>query len=91
MIPFIVGALAMLGLLFLLGITRGRFVKQKPWVVIWFSLSVILAGFILISHFFLTTRYSHLAAGFAVGYVIGIAVHTFDHFREELRKNRSSK
>ncbi len=62
MIPFIVGTLAMLVIVFLLGITRGRFVKQKSWVVIWFSLSVMLAGFILDFTFFpqcslLTPRY----------------------------------
>ena len=78
----------MLGMLFILGITRGRFVNQKTWIVLWFSLSVMAAVFIFCSHFFLTARYSLLATGLSFGYVLGVTIHTFDHLLEELRTKK---
>lgn len=88
MILFLSGAAGMTGILFLLGITRGRFVRQKTWVVLWFSLSVVVAGFIVVSRFFPAPGCSSLALGLSLGYVVGIAIHTLGHFLEELRAKK---
>ena len=89
MFEFAAGIVIMFGALGAVGITRGRWLSQTPWVVTWFSLSAILA-IATISDFLLRGTPSELFYGLSVGYVLGVTLHTFRHSIEELRRKPSA-
>jgi len=81
---FLVGFFVILGCLFLVGITRGRWVSQKVWVFLWSTVSLLFAVFLGVS-FFLDSVFLSYALGGSLGFVIAVAVHTIQHAIEETR------
>ena len=86
---FLVGFFVVLGCLFLVGITRGRWVSQKVWVFLWSTVSLLFAVFLCVSFFLDETLLSY-ALGGSLGFVVAVAIHTIEHAIEETRKQRSS-
>jgi uncharacterized membrane protein YoaK (UPF0700 family) len=81
---FLIGFFVILGCLFLVGITRGKWVSQKTWVFLWLVVSVAFAVFLCIS-FILETSLS-FALGGSLGFVIAVAIHTTGHAIREIGK-----
>jgi hypothetical protein len=82
---FLIGFFVVLGCLFLVGITRGKWVSQKTWVFLWLTVSLLFAVFLCVS-FVLETVLLSFALGGSVGFVIAVAVHTTGHAIKEIRK-----
>ena len=85
LVDFLVGFFVVLGCLFLVGITRGRWVSQKVWVFLWSTVSLLFAVFLCAS-FFLDEAFLSYALGGSLGFVIAVAVHTIQHAIEETRR-----
>jgi hypothetical protein len=75
---FLVGFSVVFGCLFLVGITRGKWVSQKTWVLLWLAVSLLFAAFLCAS-FILETVFLSFALGGSLGFVIAVAVHTAGH------------
>jgi hypothetical protein len=82
---FLVGFFVIFGCLFLVGITRGKWVSQKLWVFLWLTVSLVFAAFLCLS-FVLGTVFLSFALGGSLGFVIAVAVHTTAHAMNEIRK-----
>lgn len=82
---FLIGFIVVLGCLFLVGITRGKWVSQKTWVFLWLAVSVVFAVFLCVS-FVLETIFVGFALGGSLGFVIAVAVHTTQHAIKEIKK-----
>jgi hypothetical protein len=85
---FLFGFLLVFGCLFLIGITRGKWVSQKVWVFLWLAVSLLFAAFLCIS-FVLETALS-FALGGSSGFVIAVAFHTTGHAINEIRKKNQT-
>jgi len=77
-LSFAVGSATVLLALYALGITRGRGISQKRWVIVWFVFSLALAVFI-VAAFAFQPDLIVFSLGGAVGYIIAVAVHTLKH------------
>jgi hypothetical protein len=86
LIDFLIGFCVVFGCLFLVGITRGKWVSQKTWVFLWSTASLLFAVFICVS-FVLETVFLSFALGGSLGFVIAVAVHTIQHAIIEIRKS----
>jgi len=86
-VHFLVGFAAILGTLFLIGITRGNRISQKTWVILWTLVSVGFVLFLVISVSLYDEALLNYALGGSVGYVAAVSIHTLDHAIEEIRKN----
>ena len=84
LVDFLVGFIVIFGYLFLVGITRGKWVSQKVWVFLWSAVSLIFAVFLCVS--FILDMFTSFALGGSLGFVIAIAVHTVQHAINETRK-----
>jgi hypothetical protein len=82
---FLIGFFVVLGCLFLVGITRGKWVSQKTWVFLWTAASLIFAVFLCVA-FVLETIFLSFALGGSLGFVIAVAIHTIQHAIKEIRK-----
>jgi hypothetical protein len=82
---FIAGFLVVFGCLFLIGITRGKWVSQKVWVFLWLTVSFLFAVFLCVA-FVLGEVFLSFALGGSLGFVIAVAVHTTGHAIIEIRK-----
>ena len=78
-VDFMIGFFIVLGCLFLVGITRGRKVSQKTWVILWSIASFALALFLVIAFVVEDVVFLSCALGGSLGYVIAVAVHTIRH------------
>lgn len=76
-INFSIGFFFALGCLSLVGITRGHWVSQQTWVILWSIASLLLALFIVIS-FFLEEILSCVLGG-SLGYIVAVTIHTIHH------------
>lgn len=76
---FAIGFVVVLGCLFMVGITRGRRVSQKSWVILWSIFSLILALFLVISFILDEAALLSYALGGSVAYIIAVVVHTLQH------------
>jgi formate hydrogenlyase subunit 3/multisubunit Na+/H+ antiporter MnhD subunit len=85
---FFAGFAAILGSLFLIGITRGNRVSQKTWVILWTMGSIGLVLFLVISVVLYDETLLNYALGGSVGYVTAVSIHTLDHAIEEIRKSQ---
>ena len=74
-----IGFFVVLGCLFLVGITRGRWVSQKTCVILWSIASLVLALFLVVVFFVEDVVFSCCTLGGSLGYVIAVAVHTIRH------------
>jgi len=83
---FLIGFCVVFGCLFLVGITRGKWVSQKTWVFLWSTVSFLFAIFICVS-FVLETVFLSFALGGSLGFVIAVAIHTVQHAIKEVRKS----
>jgi hypothetical protein len=81
---FLIGFFVVFGCLFLVGITRGKWVSQKVWVFLWLTVSLLFAVFLCVA-FVLETVLS-FALGGSLGFVIAVAVHTTGHAINEIGK-----
>jgi ABC-type polysaccharide/polyol phosphate export permease len=82
---FLIGLVVVFGCLFLVGITRGKWVSQKTWVFLWLTVSLLFAVFLCVS-FVLGTIFVSFALGGSLGFVVAVAVHTSEHAVKETRK-----
>jgi hypothetical protein len=82
---FVIGFLIVFGCLFLIGITRGKWVSQKVWVFLWLTFSLLFAVFLCVT-FVLEAVFSSFALGGSLGFVIAVAVHTTGHAIKEAKK-----
>jgi len=82
---FLIGLIVVFGCLFLVGITRGKWVSQKTWVFLWLTVSLIFAVFLCVA-FVLETIFLSFALGGSLGFVIAVTVHTTEHAIKEIRK-----
>jgi len=85
MTQFLIGFALSFGLLLLLGITRARRLSQRIWVILWTLYSLGLAVFIVIAFLGRHLVLDGWALGAALGYVVAVGWHTFDHALEEIR------
>lgn len=90
-INFLIGFIVIIGCLFLIGITRGRGISQKTWVILWSTISVAFVIFLVISVILGDEILLNVSLGGSVGYVTAVSIHTIDHTIEELRKNGREK
>lgn len=84
MLEFVLGILTVFGSLVGLGITKGRWLRQNQWVLVWFSVSAFLA-ILMAVEFLLGGGPSDLVHGMSLGYVLGVTLHTAHHFMEAVR------
>jgi CHASE2 domain-containing sensor protein len=82
---FVIGFFVVFGCLFLIGITRGKWVSQKVWVFLWLTVSLLFAVFLCVA-FVLETVFVSFALGGSLGFVIAVTVHTTGHAINEIRK-----
>jgi hypothetical protein len=82
---FLIGFFVIFGCLFLIGITRGKWVSQKVWVFLWLTVSVLFVVFLCAS-FVLETVLLSFALGGSLGFVIAVTIHTTGHAINEIRK-----
>jgi hypothetical protein len=82
---FLIGFFVVFGCLFLVGITRGKWVSQKTWVFLWLAVSLLFAVFLCVS-FLLETVFLGFALGGSLGFVIAVTIHTTGHAINEIRK-----
>jgi CHASE2 domain-containing sensor protein len=82
---FLIGFFVVFGCLFLVGITRGKWVSQKVWVFLWLTVSLLFAVFLCVS-FVLETVFVSFALGGSLGFVIAVTAHTSEHAIKETRK-----
>jgi hypothetical protein len=85
LVDFLLGFFVVFGCLFLVGITRGKWVSQKTWVFLWLTVSLVFAIFICVS-FVVEAVLLSFALGGSLGFVIAVAVHTIQHAINEIRK-----
>ena len=88
MFDSLVGFVLLFSSLMLVGITRGRWVSQKLWVILWSSISIIFAVSILLALLLDNPSLVAVVLGGSLAYVIAVTIHTLDHTIEELRKDR---
>lgn len=81
-VNFSIGFIVVLGGLFLVGITRERWVSQKTWVALWAIVSSLFALFLAIS-FILEAAFLSYALGGSLGYIIAVTIHIIHHALEE--------
>lgn len=86
-INFLIGFVVILGCLFLIGVTRGRGISQKTWVILWSIVSSVFVLFLILSAVFDDQALLNYAFGGSLGYVTAVSIHTIDHAIEETRKN----
>jgi drug/metabolite transporter (DMT)-like permease len=84
-ISFGIGFAIVLSALYAIGISRGRHVSQKAWVIVWFAFSIALAAFIFTT-FMCQPHLISTSLGAAVGYIAAVASHTLKHTLDELKK-----
>jgi hypothetical protein len=78
-INFSIGFVVVLGCLFLVGITRGRRVSQKTWVILWLIVSLLFASFLVACFILDEAVFLSYALGGSLGYVIAVTIHTTEH------------
>lgn len=78
----------MFGGLAAIGLTRGRWVSQDHWVLLWASASVLLVA-VMVSAFLAAPGAFEFAYGLAVGYVAAVTVHTSYHAATAVRRART--
>lgn len=88
MFEFLAGILLMFAVLAAVGFTRGRWLSQKRWVAVWFSVSASLAVG-MVGAFLLWSGISEVFYGLGAGYVLGVTIHTYHHALDELRRKPS--
>jgi hypothetical protein len=88
MFDSLVGFVLLLSSLMLIGITRGRWVSQKLWVILWSSISIIFALSILLALLLGNPSLVSLVLGGSLAYVIAVTIHVLHHTIEEIRKDR---
>jgi len=85
LVDFLIGFFVVFGCLFLVGITRGKWVSQKTWVFLWTAVSLLFAVFLCVS-FVLETSLVSFALGGSLGFVVAVAIHTIQHAIREIKK-----
>ena len=89
-INFLIGFIVILGCLFLIGITRGRGISQKTWVILWSIVSLLFAIFLIVSVIVGDDGLLNYALGGSTGYVTAVSIHTVDHTIEEIKKGKKA-
>jgi hypothetical protein len=79
-VEFLVGFIVVLGCLFLVGITRGRWVSQRTWVILWSIVSLVLALFLVVSFVLEDAVFLSYTLGGSLGCVIAVTIHAIQHF-----------
>lgn len=85
MLELLLGFLIMFAALGGAGFARGRWLRQRDWVVVWFSASAALI-LVMVAALLVQGGFHELAYGLALGYVMGVTLHTGHHFIEEMRE-----
>jgi hypothetical protein len=84
---FLIGFVVVLGILFVIGITRGNRVSQKTWVILWSIISFSFGLFLIISTVLENESIINYALGGSVGYVTAVSIHTVEHAVKQFRNN----
>jgi hypothetical protein len=83
---FLIGFVVLLGILFVIGITRGNRVSQKTWVILWSIISFSFGLFLIISTVLENESIINYALGGSLGYITAVSIHIVAHAAKELRK-----
>jgi|GEM_PF-4104673 len=72
-----------------IGLTRGRWVSQARWVLLWFSASFLLAA-LMVTAYFAAPGAVEFIYGLALGYVAAVTVHTWHHATDGSRRAQTA-